>query len=164
MTKTESVFATTPGMPMHSCSRSLSDAGFPSRSARAGLCLLVALLLPGCRHFGSYDDSDAPPPPVAQHKWERGTAAPNEGRMPPPTAPAKAAPAIETELLKKPGPPNCKHTQPQSVQTAASPQVLADPKLLEIVRLEFERDCYRKAEVAVRRRLERLQQALRPAK
>jgi len=163
MSEAESLIASMPDMPMHSCSRYPLSAALLSCSARAGLCLLVALLLPGCRHFGSFEGSDAHPPPVAQHKWERETAAPNQGRMSPPTAPAKAAPAIEAELLTKPSPPNCKYQQLQSGQ-AASPQLLPDPKLLEIVQLEFERDCYRKAEAAGRRRLERLQQALRPAK
>ena len=66
--------------------------------------------------------------------------------------------AVDPELLKKAEPPSCEiegATKPPA--GAGLPGANADPNLLRIARLQLVSECYKDAERAVRRRLERLQ-------
>ena len=63
----------------------------------------------------------------------------------------------DTKLLAPPSAPKCAIkgvAKPPAGSNA--PGADADPNLLEVARLEIERDCYKEAERAVRRRLETL--------
>ena len=62
-------------------------------------------------------------------------------------------PLPSRHLLKRPAMPKC--------MPAAASQVRANGALSERVQLEFERDCYRRAERRVRAQLIRLQKAVR---
>lgn len=81
---------------------------------------------------------------------------------PPPLVAEPALPEIDTKLLKKPAAPRCQIAKPAVTSGgSAAPEQLADPNLLEIARLELERDCYKAAEQSSRKRLERLQRVIR---
>jgi hypothetical protein len=81
---------------------------------------------------------------------------------PPPLVAEPALPEIDTKLLKKPAAPQCQVAKPAVTNGgSAAPEQLADPNLLEIARLELERDCYKAAEQSSRKRLERLQRVIR---
>jgi hypothetical protein len=56
-------------------------------------------------------------------------------------------------------PPRCDVEANAAARAAAgAPGVVVDSDLVEIAKLEVERDCYRQAEQGLRRRLERLQE------
>lgn len=103
------------------------------------LLLVVLALLPirGC----------APPPPA-------------EAAPPPPPPPIvqQVLPEINPKLLKALPAPKCAVKSPGADPgDKPGPEQLADPKLLEIARLEIERDCYKAAEVRNRKALRKLQ-------
>ena len=102
------------------------------------LLLIVAAVLPlkGC----------APP---------RVEAAP---APPPPPMAEPVLPEIDPKLLKSPPTPKCAVKAPDAASDGTpGPEQLADPELLEIARLEVERDCYKAAEIASRKKLKKLQ-------
>lgn len=98
----------------------------------------------------------------------RGCAPPPsaEAASPPPPAPPPiiqtVMPKIDGKLLKAPAAPSCAVKVPSAPESdKPGPEQLADPKLLEIARLEIERDCYKTAERASRKKLDKLQQTIR---
>ena len=61
----------------------------------------------------------------------------------------------KTEVVSLTGPPNCAFNSLEHRSKASANLVeRADPKLLEIARLEAERDCYKAAEARARKRIE----------
>ncbi|MGI9403520.1 MAG: hypothetical protein ACR2OF_03295 [Hyphomicrobium sp.] len=71
--------------------------------------------------------------------------------MPTPTLPRISLPAppdCTVEGIKKPAP------------SSGEPGAYADPNLLEVARLEIERDCYKKAEQNLRDEVEKFQPAI----
>jgi hypothetical protein len=70
---------------------------------------------------------------------------------------------LDTALLQKSPAPNC-DVEGASAPTDESGEAAetADPNLVEIARLQLERDCYKNAEASVRRKLDRLQTRLSP--
>ena len=126
--------------------------------------LLCALLGSGCRHSRA-DLTTVPVPGSSVGQALKRQLPPSSGyrnRHKGDIRPATAWPGVNPRLLRKPSHRSCKFRQPsQSNGSVSLPKTLADPKLLEIVRLEFERDCYRKAERRIRRKLLRLQNAVR---
>jgi hypothetical protein len=69
---------------------------------------------------------------------------------PPPTLPRISlpdAPDCTVEGVAKPAP------------SSGEPGAYADPNLLEVARLEIERDCYKKAEQDLREEVEKFQQS-----
>jgi hypothetical protein len=70
---------------------------------------------------------------------------------------------VDQALLERVHEPECKvkgatRPVPGTGETGDS----ADPNLIEIARLQLERDCYRNAEISVRGKLKRLQDAMTP--
>ena len=68
--------------------------------------------------------------------------------------------SVEPRLLVRPLPPNCKVKGVKPPVDSDAPGANADPKLLELARLEIERDCYKRAERISRRRLKKLQRSI----
>lgn len=69
---------------------------------------------------------------------------------------------VNPALLKKPNPPSCEikgAAKPADSEVAGA---TADPNLVEIARLQLERDCFKDAERNVRQRLDRLQKEVTP--
>lgn len=91
----------------------------------------------------------------------RGCAPPRVEAAPPPPPPPIAEPMlpeIDPKLLKALPAPKCAVKTPSADPgDKPGPEQLADPKLLEIARLEVERDCYKAAEVRNRKALKKLQ-------
>ena len=67
--------------------------------------------------------------------------------------------AVDPELLKRAKPPTCEFIGATKPPPGA-PGANADPNLLEIARLQLVSECYQRAEREVRKRLERLQNAV----
>lgn len=66
--------------------------------------------------------------------------------------------AIRADLLLGPSEPNCGRSTIIKSDTGPNRSIAQpDPQLLEISRLEVERNCYKEAELIVRHRLERIQ-------
>lgn len=153
------------GPVMHVGTQKQLNGPAPAGGLRLGLCLLATLVLSGCSHFETYDEYETvqpvvvrPAPDSAGRQRPRSTSADTSH-----PSPSRTLPQVQSELLERQAPPNCKDGQlPTEKSTMAGK--LADPKLLEIVQLESQRDCYSGAEVSVRKRLERLQNAVRPLK
>ncbi len=67
-------------------------------------------------------------------------------------------PEIDPALLKAPPAPNARSRRRARIASdKPGPEQLADPKLLEIARIEIERDCYKAAEARNRKALKKLQ-------
>ena len=64
--------------------------------------------------------------------------------------------------MKKPAVPNCSRDAFATAHgSSAVTANIADPKLVEIAQIEAQSDCYKDAEVTARRRLVRLQAAVK---
>jgi len=71
----------------------------------------------------------------------------------------------ESELRAPPSPPDCTVAGAAKPSPASgAPGAYADPNLLEVARLEIERDCYKEAEEAARRRLKTIQGSTKEAR
>lgn len=105
---------------------------------------LAAATLTGCA-CGDYQDGD---PWSAIVAYNGEPVASHGGQAWHESVPAAVAASVDTAQ-----PPDCKVksiAKPPPGQAGAA----ADPNLLEVARLELERDCYKRAEEAARRRLE----------
>jgi hypothetical protein len=80
--------------------------------------------------------------------------------------PKKTAPSVkqlDAQLVKKPAPPDCRVQDGVTPSEAeGAPAADVDPNLVEIARVQLERDCYKDAEQEVRRRLISLQREVAP--
>jgi hypothetical protein len=155
------------GPVMHVGTQKQMNGLAPAGGLRLGLCLLATLIFSGCSHFEAYDEYEAVPPAVVRlapdSAWGQHPRSKSADTSL--SSPSRTLPQVQSELLERQAPPNCKDRQlPTEKSTTGLAGKLADPKLLEIVQLESQRDCYSSAEVSVRKRLQRLQNAVRPLK
>lgn len=107
------------------------------QASALGFLSLAALVLGGCSSCDEFAASDI---------WRPAIIAPAEAATP-------SFPRINI-----PPPPDCTVAGVEKPSPASgAPGAHADANLLEIARLEIERDCYKKVEHRVRGELERLQ-------
>lgn len=75
---------------------------------------------------------------------------------------AHAQPRVNPGLLKRAKAPSCDVADAGKDASVNTPAATADPNLVEIARLQLERDCFKTAELNVRRRLNKLQSSVAP--
>lgn len=108
---------------------------------------LPAIMLGGCTYCAGMDATESWRPQIIQ---SAKAATPPPIATPPPTLPRISlpdAPDCTVEGVAKPAP------------SSGEPGAYADPNLLEVARLEIERDCYKKAEQDLREEVEKFQQS-----
>jgi hypothetical protein len=108
---------------------------------------LAAIMLGGCTYCAGMDATKSWRPQIIQSA---------KAATPPPIAtPPPALPRISL-----PDPPDCTvEGVAKPVPSSGEPGAYADPNLLEVARLEIERDCYKKAEQHLREEVEKFQQS-----
>lgn len=67
---------------------------------------------------------------------------------------------VSPALLRRAKPPNCQTNSTAGLPETDTPAATADRNLVEIARLQVERDCLKEAELSVRRRLNKLQNSI----
>lgn len=117
-----------------------------------GLLSLAAIMVGGCSHCERHDASELWHPVIIQSAQ---AATPPPAATPMPTLPRlslPAAPDCTVEGVAKPA------------LASGEPGAYADPNLLEVARLEIERDCYKKAEQDLRDEVEKYEQSIQAFK
>lgn len=151
------------------CSRIKTEGMLNARPFKFGVFITIVptIILAGCACLVGYTAAgykQTTDPAVA--KAHSGTKLKKIARKTKPTRKkttksASRVPKVSPGLLTKPGVPDC---SVDGIRTPAanpdSPSAAADPNLLEIARLQLERDCFQKAEETMRAKLRRLQKSL----
>lgn len=110
----------------------------------AGCLVLGVALVAGCARY--------PYPEAAMSRAKTPTS--NE------RAQVEALKHVSPALLKRAKAPSCDVEDASKAARSSTPAAAADPNLVEIARLQLERDCFRTAELNVRRRLDKLQSSV----
>ena len=111
-------------------------------------------MLGGCSYCEKFDASESWRPVIVQSA--------QAATPPPEAAPTPAAPPTPAlPRISLPDPPDCTvEGVEKPAPSSGEPGAYADPNLLEVARLEIERDCYKKAEHDLREEVEKFQQSI----
>lgn len=122
--------------------------------------IVAGILLTGCARYVE----EPPAAPMAEQFSTKKHVAKstNSCRCKGPPIPARVTrPTVDTSLLARVKVPICAVKGIDRPNGASDePGASSDPNLVEIARLQLERDCYKEQEAAVRAQLDRLQNAI----
>ena len=128
------------------------------RTFGMGLLSLAAIIVGGCSHCERRDASESWRPAIIQSA--HAATPPPEATPPPAATPMPTLPRISL-----PAAPDCTvEGVAKPAPASGEPGAYADPNLLEVARLEIERDCYKKAEQDLRDEVEKYQQSIQAFK